>query len=200
MIKIVIFLHFDLDQFNIIHPSTHYIRLKSNKKKTMTTAILNKYMTVKEVLERWPEHSTLITILSAISNPASLGAMKKAANISSVKVPAFVTVVHHTSMKSPQSVSSTISTESIPRGKQKVETLTIISGHDKSDKAENIELTLKPGEVILYHWPLAQPVPVKAACRRILNGWHRVIQRPGEKSSSTIRYRTANGAFQPSTN
>ena len=35
----------------------------------------------------------------------------------------------------------------------KVETLTIIGGHDKSGKAENIELTLKPGEIICIVGP-----------------------------------------------
>jgi len=35
----------------------------------------------------------------------------------------------------------------------KVETLTIIGGHDKSGKAENLELTLKPGEVICIVGP-----------------------------------------------
>jgi len=35
----------------------------------------------------------------------------------------------------------------------KVETLTIVGGHDKSGKAENLELTLKPGEVICIVGP-----------------------------------------------
>ncbi len=35
----------------------------------------------------------------------------------------------------------------------KVETLTIVGGHDKSGRAENLELTLKPGEVICIVGP-----------------------------------------------